>query len=425
MQKQRHGTRCNGGADVNGDIALALAKKYTKDTVLGMGAMQGKPGKSAYEIACDNGFEGSEEEWLESLKNDSEVVAKYQKYVNTELDYGIFETTDMTVTDTIPLKFSSVSGNMKLDENGFIKLQKGKTYILNPNLYNVEYTTGLYLVDSSLNVLSKGHVSGNGSYIYNAIEDIEVSFISQEGKNLTISSVQSTVNVQEINRQITIDSLEHVNTTQGIEDTPIGHVISYMGSTAPKHYLICDGSEYNIGDYPYLAQHMIDNFGIVNYFGGDGEITFAVPDLRDEFLIGTTNIHVLCCIKYEPTYFINMNYLEVYNDFGTINVSSGSSSTKIRTLWTYTNDNDFYINIDFKDLKSSTNTTLNEGFLTLEINDIIIQKQYLPTSSATKLDFTKFTIPPRQTLNIKTNWDGTHTNCTFSLSGRFVVCTNI
>ena len=30
--------------------------------------VQGKDGKSAYEIACDNGFQGSEEEWILSLK---------------------------------------------------------------------------------------------------------------------------------------------------------------------------------------------------------------------------------------------------------------------------------------------------------------------------------------------------------------------
>lgn len=29
--------------------------------------VDGNAGKSAYEIACDNGFEGSETEWLESL----------------------------------------------------------------------------------------------------------------------------------------------------------------------------------------------------------------------------------------------------------------------------------------------------------------------------------------------------------------------
>lgn len=31
------------------------------------GGTQGPPGKSAYEIAVENGFEGTEQEWLESL----------------------------------------------------------------------------------------------------------------------------------------------------------------------------------------------------------------------------------------------------------------------------------------------------------------------------------------------------------------------
>lgn len=34
------------------------------------GGGSGKDGKSAYEIAVDNGFEGTEEQWLESLKGE-------------------------------------------------------------------------------------------------------------------------------------------------------------------------------------------------------------------------------------------------------------------------------------------------------------------------------------------------------------------
>lgn len=71
------------------------------------------------------------------------------------------------------------------------------------------------------------------------------------------------------------------------DDSPVGNIIAFMGNTAPKDYLICDGSEYNIADYPLLVQHFIDEFGSANYFGGDGVDTFAVPDLRGEFLRGT------------------------------------------------------------------------------------------------------------------------------------------
>ena len=33
-----------------------------------IGNVKGKDGKSAYQAALDNGFEGTEQEWLESLK---------------------------------------------------------------------------------------------------------------------------------------------------------------------------------------------------------------------------------------------------------------------------------------------------------------------------------------------------------------------
>ena len=75
-------------------------------------------------------------------------------------------------------------------------------------------------------------------------------------------------------------SLDYVNESLGIEDTPIGHVMTYIGTTAPKHYLACDGSEYNISDYPYLANHILKEFGSYDYYGGDGITTFAVPKLE-------------------------------------------------------------------------------------------------------------------------------------------------
>ena len=68
-----------------------------------------------------------------------------------------------------------------------------------------------------------------------------------------------------------------------------------MGNNAPRHYLKCDGMAYNISEYPKLSQHFINEFNKVNYFGGDGTNTFAVPDLRGEFLRGTgTNSRENC-----------------------------------------------------------------------------------------------------------------------------------
>ena len=74
--------------------------------------------------------------------------------------------------------------------------------------------------------------------------------------------------------------------------TPIGTVISVMGNSAPQGFLACDGTVYNISSYPELANYFYVQFGSVNKFGGDGTTTFAVPDLRGEFLRGSgTNSH--------------------------------------------------------------------------------------------------------------------------------------
>lgn len=72
----------------------------------------------------------------------------------------------------------------------------------------------------------------------------------------------------------------------GGDGSPVGTVISYMGKTAPTGYLICDGTVKNVSDYPALAQHIKTQFGSMNYFGGNGTTTFAVPDMRNLFLRG-------------------------------------------------------------------------------------------------------------------------------------------
>ena len=46
-------------------VSYLLSKKYTEDSLKNAGALKGK---SAYEIACENGFKGTEKVWLDSLQ---------------------------------------------------------------------------------------------------------------------------------------------------------------------------------------------------------------------------------------------------------------------------------------------------------------------------------------------------------------------
>lgn len=58
---------------------------------------------------------------------------------------------------------------------------------------------------------------------------------------------------------------------------PIGAEAYFDGQVAPLGWVICDGTELNIADYPDLATYYASQHGASNYYGGDGVTTFAVP----------------------------------------------------------------------------------------------------------------------------------------------------
>lgn len=100
----------------------------------------------------------------------------------------------------------------------------------------------------------------------------------------------SGITVQEIGR--VVDPIAYMLNDGNAQEMPVGSLIQTMSNSAPKHYLICDGSEYAIGTYPELEAHFLKEFGAVNHFGGaNGK--WKVPDLRGEFLRMTgTNSHI-------------------------------------------------------------------------------------------------------------------------------------
>lgn len=115
---------------------------------------------------------------------------------------------------------------------------------------------------------------------------IEAYCEKQQGENLQVYSKTSQVTITEIGR--VVDPVKYIDNSDGLQDSPVGNIISYMGNNTPKHYLDCDGTVYNVGDYPELEAHFITEFGAIDYFGGNAaQNTWAVPDLRGEFLRGT------------------------------------------------------------------------------------------------------------------------------------------
>lgn len=243
-------------------------------------------------------------EELQNLTDNFNTIKKYQKYENIELDScdcRLLELYTPAAYTIIP--FEKVSGNMAVSGGKIIvkpgqKVQinidlsfQGSSNAVNINFEVQDFTNSVVIAKLYVYNNAKNYEYNKScccQYENNTDLDCEIGLKAIDiHSSDTIDSVNSQMTVQEIGRVLTVDPVEHLNTTIGLEDTPVGHIISHMGTVAPKHYLICDGTEYNINDYPYLSQHIIDNFGTVNHFGGDGITTFAVPDLRGEFLRGT------------------------------------------------------------------------------------------------------------------------------------------
>lgn len=88
----------------------------------------------------------------------------------------------------------------------------------------------------------------------------------------------------EVYRGLTMNG--YAANAEDFQEVPVGSVSPFFGKTAPAHYLICDGTVYNVGTYPELEAFIYENYGKLDQWGGNGTSTWAVPDLRGEFLRG-------------------------------------------------------------------------------------------------------------------------------------------
>lgn len=79
---------------------------------------------------------------------------------------------------------------------------------------------------------------------------------------------------------------------------PKGMIAPFGRSTAPEGWLVCDGSTLNaLQDVTF--RELFDAIGTT--WGGTGETSFQIPDLRNAFLgdeASSYNSTILYCIKY-------------------------------------------------------------------------------------------------------------------------------
>ena len=91
-------------------ITYALCKKQISDALMGAGALIGK---SAYQIAVENGFKGSEKDWLLSLKGEQ----GYTPYIGENGNWFINgEDTNISASGGIKISSKEDSQEIIIDE---------------------------------------------------------------------------------------------------------------------------------------------------------------------------------------------------------------------------------------------------------------------------------------------------------------------
>ena len=230
------------------------------------------------------------------------VILAVLAIVTIPIISGVIETTKKSALKE--------SANALVEEAGYYYMQYGvdnnvRFDIENNEINKVEGNTLLFkgnVKDATVLINIKGEVAlciNDGNYsVYKNYSDSKL--IEVDNKNCNIPTGQAVVFLDNestiteyTNQELTslVIALQQKITeleNKSSDATPAGTVISYIaGSTAPEGYLPCDGTVYNIADYPVLANAIKNGLGSYNYYGGDGTTTFAVPDLRGEFLRGT------------------------------------------------------------------------------------------------------------------------------------------
>lgn len=206
--------------------------------------------------------------------------------------------------------FVKKSGNMEMDNDGGVKVRPGKrvegTVVMQYNgqpanvMVDINYIVVVKEtgdVIASFNPLSGTGHHGSASQTFQYTNEgnapvtiaVKVNIITHNKQ--TWDTDHCTFSVHEIGR--VVDPVAYMLNDGNAQEMPVGSLIQTMSNSAPKHYLICDGSEYAIGTYPELEAHFLKEFGSVTHFGtGTAANTYKVPDLRGEFLRMTgTNSH--------------------------------------------------------------------------------------------------------------------------------------
>lgn len=197
------------------------------------------------------------------------------------------------------------------------------------------------------------------------------------GKNVTIDDKTNE-----------ISAVAAMSVAEGMP-TPIGTIVQYDGEIPPADYLLCDGTEYNIGDYPDLSNQIKANYGSTNYYGGDGAKTFSVPNIDNG-------------VKYIDENSDSQNAIDISGQ----SIQPVKTTDYIHTLWSYTNAaSNKYVG---KITATYTNGGATDAYVAIYINNKEVWRSAQTSGMDHILINQNVVIPANGIIEIKYGWLGYH-----------------
>ena len=124
-----------------------------------------------------------------------------------------------------------------------------------------------------------------GSATFNTI--ISPDFITSKTA-VTDSLLTDTILIYRTGTNAGLKKVTKEAFVSNIPTVPVGAIFPFAGTVIPSGYLLCDGGEVTISEYPQLYSTIGYTYKDFNSLIGAG--TFAVPDLRGRFPLGKDNM---------------------------------------------------------------------------------------------------------------------------------------
>ena len=158
-------------------LSYILSKKYIEDSLEGAGALKGK---SAYEIACDNGFRGTPTDWLNSLKGDTPRIGLNGTWIIGDVDTGVIASPDLSGYATEDYVKEQISINTpEIDLSIYATRQELSEALLNIKIPDVSDFVTQKEIDDAIAAIQFPEVDltdyATKEFVQQSIEDLIIS----------------------------------------------------------------------------------------------------------------------------------------------------------------------------------------------------------------------------------------------------------